>query len=386
MANTLTSLTPDLYAALDVVSRELVGMVPAVSRDSSIERAAVGQTVRSAVAPEATAADVTAGQLPADNGNNTITNKTISISKSRYVPVRWSGEEQLGMNTGQGYSSILGFQFEQGMRTLVNEMESDLAGLYTKASIAYAPAGTTLFDAANYKDVANVAKGLDLNGAPLSDRHLVLSPNAAGALMGNATYSAANTAGSDSMLRQGILSDHFGMNIHKSQQIASAAIGTNSGGRTNNAGYAIGATVLTLDSNGTGTIIAGDVITIAGDASASAYVVVSGDTDVSDGGTITLAEPGLKGVLSAATHTITTNASAERNMAFSRNAIHLVTRAPARPIEGDLADDVMIIQDPRSGVAFEVSLYKEYRRIKYEISAAWGFEMIKPEHCVLLID
>ena len=39
MANTLTNLIPDLYTALDVVSRELVGMIPGVTRDASGDRA-----------------------------------------------------------------------------------------------------------------------------------------------------------------------------------------------------------------------------------------------------------------------------------------------------------------------------------------------------------
>lgn len=386
MANTLTNLTPDLFEAMDVVSRELVGLVPSVSRDSSYERAALNQTIRSFVAPASTAADITPGQLPPNTGDQTIGNKTITISKARAVPVRWNGEEQKGMNTGPGYNNILKDQFAQAMRTLCNEMENDLAILYKKASRAVGPAGTTLFDAANYKDIANVRKLLVDNGAPTSDMTLVLNTLAGAAFRGNAQNYSYLNAGDVSFLRQGEMMDIHGMKVRESAQIYSATAGTNSGGRTNNAGYAVGATTLTLDANGTGTILAGDVISITGDASLAKYVVVTGDSDVSDGGTIVIAAPGLRGALSAATHAITVDASTDKNMAFSRNAIHLVTRAPARPSEGDNAVDVMVIQDPRSGLSFEVAMYKEYRQVHYEVSAAWGCEVIKPEHLALLID
>lgn len=386
MSNTLTNLTPDLYERMDVVSRELVGLIPSVSRDSSPERAAVGQTIRSYVAPASSAASITPGQLPPNTGDQTVGNKTMTISKAYAVPVRWNGEEQKGMNTGPGYQNILMDQFEQAMRTLTNTVEADLAGLFAKASRAVGPAGTTLFDAANYKDIANVRKILADNGAPMNDVTLVLNTTAGAAFRGNAQNYGANTAGSDSWLRQGTLMNVHGVNVRESAQIVSQTAGTAASATTDNAGYAVGATVLTLASAGTGTIVAGDVITITGDASGASYVVVSGDADVSGGGTITIAAPGLRGALSAATHAITVNASTDKNMCFSKNAIHLVTRAPARPVEGDSATDSIIITDPRSGLAFEVSMYKEYRQVHYEVALAWGYEMMKPEHCALLVD
>ncbi len=37
MANTLTALIPDLYEALDVVSREMVGFIPSVTINAELE-------------------------------------------------------------------------------------------------------------------------------------------------------------------------------------------------------------------------------------------------------------------------------------------------------------------------------------------------------------
>jgi len=179
------------------------------------------------------------------------------------------------------------------------------------------------------------------------------------------------------------LLDVAGMPLRESAQILTPAAGTGASATTNAAGYAVGATVITLASAGTGTLLAGDVITFAGDA--NQYVLASGDADVSDGGTITLAAPGLRIAIGSSTTAITVIASAARNMCFARSALVLAARAPARPEEGDMAEDVITITDPRSGLSMEFAMYKGYRKVRYEVGLAWGVKNIKPEHSAIML-
>jgi hypothetical protein len=386
MSNTITNLIPTLYDALDVVSREMVGFIPAVSRNSAAERVAVNQTVNIPIVPAITAGDITPGATPPDDGDATIGNTTMTISKSRYAPVRWSGEEQKAVTATGLMNIVLRDQFAQAMRTLVNEVEADLAALHVNASRAYGTYNTAPFGTAgDFTDFSNIDKILTDNGAPTSDRQLVLGSAAMANLKGkqNVLFKA-NEAGTTDLLRLGVLGMVEGLQIHGSAAVKkSVTAGTGASATTNNAGYAIGATTITLASIGTGTIIAGDIITFAGDT--EKYVVATGDADVSNGGTIVLQEPGLRKAIAASATNITVVAATDRNMAFSRSAIQLATRLPALPDGGDSADDRLTITDPISGLSFEVSIYRQYRRVKYEVALAWGVKAIAPRHIGLLI-
>ena len=134
---------------------------------------------------------------------------------------------------------------------------------------------------------------------------------------------------------------------------------------------------------GTGTILAGDIVTFTGDT--NKYVVASGVASLAAGGVLTLAAPGLRKAIAASNVTCTVTAISTRNMFFSRNALALAARLPALPDGGDLAVDRTTITDPRSGMSFELSLYPQFRQMQYEISAAWGVAMVKPEHCGVLL-
>lgn len=385
-ASTLTNLIPYMYEGLDQVSRELVGFIPAVNRDSNAEGAALNQTINVPVVGAITGGDIAPNTTPPDDGNFTPANVTLSITKSRYWPIRWQAEEQVAVGQTGLLGQVQTDRFAQAVRAAVNEVETDLAALHINASRAYGTYNAQPFGTAgDFTDMSNMIKLLDDNGAP-GDRRAVLSTSAIANLSGKqSALFKVNEAGTADLLRRGIIGDVLGVSIHKSGQVKTAVTaGTNNGSAaTDNAGYAIGATTITLGSAGTGTIIAGDIITFAGDT--NKYVVKTGDTDVSNGGSIVLQEPGLRQAIPASATVITTVAATDRNMVFSRSAIALVTRAPAMPQGGDAASDVMTITDPVSGLAFQVAEYKQYRQVRYELGLAWGVKVIAPRHLHLLI-
>lgn len=382
-ANTLTSLIPSLYAGMDIVSRELVGFIPSVTRNVSAERAAVSENVTYPISPTMAAADVVPAMAVPEPTDRTVSNGTISITKSRQVNFGFIGEEQRGLNNGPGYSTIQADFFAQALRTLTNEIEADLAAEATAAACrATGTAGTTPF-ASTVGGTAQLGKILDDNGCPKSERSLIIDTTAGANLRTLSQLTKVNEAGTSMTLRDGELLNLNGFSIKESAGILTKTAGTGASATTNNAGYAVGSTTFTLASAGTGTILAGDYITFAGDS--NVYLVTSGDADVSNGGTITIAEPGIRVAMSAATKAITVVAASTRNIGFTRSALHLVARAPALPQEGDLAIDRMMLQDPRSGIAFEVSLYPGYRKIRAEVAMAWGVKAVAPRHIAALL-
>lgn len=378
MANTLTNLIPDVYAALDVVSRELTGFIPAVARDSAADRLAIGQTLRSVTAPaNAAGTDITPAMSLPSASNQTIANKTVTISKARAFPFSWTGEEQRAVDAGPGFLTIKQDQIAQAIRAAVNEVETDLANLAaTTGSRAYGTAGTTPF-ATNLADPAQVRKILDDNGAPASDRHLVINTTAGANLRTLAQLTKVNESGDTSMLRQGTILDIHGFAIRESAQVNNQAAGSGANYVLNGA-HAAGATAIIVKT-GTGTILAGDVLTIG----AHKYVVASGG-NIAAAGTLTINAPGLRAA-GADGDTVTVNAASVRNAAFSRNSMVLATRLPALPNEGDLATDRETVTDPRSGLSFEVAVYPGFRMNVYHLSLAWGYAAIKPEHCAILL-
>lgn len=379
---TLTQLIPTIYNAMDTVSREQTGFIRAVGRDSGAERAAVGETVMSPVVGPMAAENLNVGAYAADTPNQNIGNVAMTISKSRSVPFGITGEENRGLNNAGTLGTINRDRIAQALRTLTNEVETDLAALHVGASRAYGTAtGTPFGTAADLTDFAAPKRILEENGAPLSDLHMVLDSASVMRLRGKqSTLFKVNEAGSDELLRTGALGRVMDFDLHYSGQVKTAVPVGSATATVNADGYAVGSTSFTLTSAAV-SLLAGDIITFAGDT--NQYVVKTAVSGT--GGTLVIQEPGIKVAMSAAAKAITVVAATTRNMFFYRGAIQLATRAPAMPDGGDSADDVMIITDPVSGVAFEFCLYRQKRQVRYEVNLAWGAAVVQPRHIGLLI-
>jgi hypothetical protein len=304
----------------------------------------------------------------------------MTISKSRYSPVRWNGEEQKAVGHTGIYGQVHVDRIAQAMRTLTNEVELDLTVEgYENSTGGYGTVGTTPF-ATDLTEAAFIRKALIDRGCPGTDLQLVFDTMTGAELRTLGQLTKVNEAGTATMRDSGVFIDLLGMQLRESAQIQSHTAGTAASATTDAAGYAIGDKTITLASAGTGTLLAEDIITFAGDT--TRYTLLSGDADVSGGGTFVLKEGLLQAIVGATA--ITVVATHHANLAFDRNAIALLARAPEMPEGGDSADDVIAITDPFSGLTFQAALYRQYRQTKLEIGLAWGVKAIAPRNIARL--
>ncbi|WP_316391812.1 P22 phage major capsid protein family protein [Citrobacter farmeri] len=375
--NTLTNLIPTIYTALDIVSREQVGFIPAVARNTKADAAAKDQTVTAPVAPVAVTEDIVPGPSAPNTGDQNIGTVDVKITKSKMAPVKWNGEEQLALGPAGTYNTILADQFTQAFRALSNEVDADLGALYYGTSRAVGTAGTTPFGVKeDLTDAANARKVLEDNGSPTTSLQMVLGSSAIANLRGKQTVLfKVNESGTEQLLREGTLGRLEGFNIHNSAGVKRAPAATATGYLVNGAKQE-GDIIIAIDT-GTGAIAAGQLVTFAGDD--NQYVVAAATAT-----TITLAAPGLRQDLADGV-AITVVGGFTANMAFDRNAFLLASRTPAMPEGGDTADDVMNVTDPVSGITFQIALYRQYRQVRYEVGLAWGVASIKPAHAVMLL-
>ena len=374
----LTGLMPQIFEAMDVVSREAVGVIPAASRSSKADSVSIGQTLSVPVALPRGTEDIRPGKEPTGKGDD-FDRVDVKIEKMKTAdPIWWSGDEE--SSQGELLNAEKQDQITQAMRALSNEIEADIALEGVIAGIGagniYGVAGTTPF-AGSLTDMAHVRRVMNDMGVPKSERQFVANSIAAANILSLPNITHVEKAGGDTELRTGIIRPIMGLNIWESGGLNPIEAGTASDYLVNGT-VEKGAKQINIDT-GSGTFKMGNIISFAGDA--NKYVVAE---DVPTGGTVLKIAGGLKQAVAdnaAITMEVDTYLP---SIAFHRNALLLVCRPPKLPSGGDKALDVKDIIDPVSGLAFQAALYGDYLQNRLEIRSAWGWKAISPRHILTL--
>lgn len=380
MANSFSNLAADIYKAADIVGREVVGFVSSCTINGGTERAAKGDTVRSAFTRAQTVNTTYAPSMTIPEGTDqTVDNKTVVLNSYASVQIPYTGEDIKHLNNGAGFETVYGDQIAQAFRTCVNKIELDGWNEARKnASRAYGTAGTTPFGS-NFNDLAQLQKIAVDNGMPFDGQwSAIYNTTAMANLQSLSQLQKVNEAGTGELLRQGSVGELMGFILKRSAQIGVVTKGTGSGYLINNgAGYAAGSTTFTVDT-GSGTILQGDIITNGTNDTGNKYVVNS----ALSGSSFSIGTPGNLAAWSD-NDALSVGNNFTANVAVHRQALELAMRPPAQPQGGDAAVDNMVVQDPHSGLTFELAMYKGYQKMMIEVRALYQWKAWKPDAIVI---
>jgi hypothetical protein len=269
-------------------------------------------------------------------------------------------------------------QMEQAVRTLANEIDKSILGLYKHVYQTVGTAGTTPFGS-SLIECQQVSRVLSSNLAPPTDRYMVLDEFAYYNAMGIPTLQRVNEAGSSETLREGRITRLMGYEWHENQNVLNHT--TTATGTYATAAAATAAAVTVTVNNGAGglpaPLVVGDIIKFANHS--QQYVVTSYTPATSN------AAVGISPALAVAVPNntaITVTAAHTANLAFHREAFAFASRPIA-----DLPDPNVFLSmtDPITGITLRLEVTRQYKRTYFSLDCLWGVLALRPQLAVRIL-
>jgi len=375
MANVFTALQPVLYSAAQDVSNEPFGVISGIAANFDDRGVAIGDKVRVPIAPTVAATDYVPAMTTSAGADATAASVEVEITANKSVSWHLTGEQLRSLQNGGTDAEWVRQLVAQGMRTLRNGAELACAqAIKEGASRAIGTAGTNPFSS-DINAIADVRKVLMDNGAPMADLQLCIDSTAGTAARKLGIIQQAYQAGNDAERRSGDLLRQFGFSIRESAGITKHTKGTGASYVTSGA-TAAGVRDVALIT-GTGTVLAGDVVSFAADT-ANKYVVNAG---VTAPGTISLGRPGAR-VTIPTSNALTVGGDYTANVAFERNAVVGIMRPPVMP-DNPLMQRTLI--SDASGLTYLLVQVAGDGMATWRLHLAYGFKVVQGEHVAILL-
>jgi hypothetical protein len=370
MANSLAVLVPFIVASLQDVLRGTGFGLNLSTVDAQATAAGKGQTINLPGTAAVAAYDITPAATVPALVDTTPVAPTMTLSQQKGGRFHLTGEDWQNLAT-QG-PNFRGKMVEEAIVTVISAISSfAITQLNAGVGMAVGAQGTDPF-ASDANILVDAWRGLSDDFAPDMGRIAALSTQDYGTASKLTQFQKLNEAPRGTDFATGRLGMLANFNVGYDQAFGgNHTAGTGSGYLVNAAaGYAIGDTVITVDT-GSGTLLAGDVVHFGSDT-ANKYVVASlASTTLTLNRGLRVAVADNAAITKQATHRIA-------GLCVHPSASILAVRPSAETPDGDVATIVQIVTDPVTGISLRLAYYPGYHAGQWEVSAVYGMKVRRP--------
>jgi hypothetical protein len=329
-------------------------------------------------AVQATAA-ITPSNTPPSNVDHVAGSKTLTIGTWAGSYFHLTDQEKTQIDKDQSFVPL---QMSEAFKSIANSVDAAVLALYKGVYGLAGTAGTTPFATtlAAWTGSSGGRKILQDQLSPVGPWNVVVDPAAEGNLLGLSQINGANTRGDGGgTMRTGEIGNVLGASWFVNQSVPTHTRGTLTGSPlVNDAAVSVGDATVDIDAASlTGTVVVGDVFTVAGDT--QQYTVTATATAASNAIAGVAITPTAQ-VAWADNAAVTFVASHVANLAMHPGAIGIAFARPEG--EGLNPQNEMVVRDEVSGIPIRVKVTEEYYQTTYRLDVMYGVSLLRPEFAV----
>jgi hypothetical protein len=355
----LATLREQLALVL-IANRDYENEITAAKRFATVNVAVPALVSTRTVAPDVVPPAVTA-----------VTPTSIPITLNQWKEAPFAMDDKGLSQIDRG---ILPMQANEAIKGMANTIEDFLWSLATLGFFGFAgTGGVTPFatDLSAFLDGRRIANNQLMAMDP---RFMVINTDAEANALGLRAFQDASFRGDTDGIINGQIGKKLGATWVMSQRVPLHTAGTYTTGTTVTGVNAIGATVIALSGGATGTILAGDIISIG--ALAQTYNVVSSvgagtpsSVTLSQG--ITTATAGAEAIVKKGSYT--------QNLLLHRDGISFAMAPLMDTVQVPGATLAMTAIDEVSGLSLRLEVSRQHRQVQWSFDALYGGAITRPQ-------
>lgn len=372
MANNLLNILDKILARGLPTLREAAVMPRLTNGDYGAEAAMKGSTIDVPVPRAQVVRDVAPSNIPVSAASNTPGLVQIQLNDWKSTDFFLTDKEMVEIDRNRHF---LPMQTAEAMRAMANDIDTAIHREYKGIYGFVGTAGVTPFSTA-----ATAPRAREVLNKQLTPQdgqwRIVMDPSAEAQALTLPAYADVSQTTDARVKIEGEIGRKYGFDHFMSQNVQTHVAGTVTSMQVITSAVA-GASTVTLGGTSTlGTLVIGDVFTIAGDS--QTYVSKSSVTITSAGVPVAISPPLKQDAAQNAV--VTKKATHVVNLAFHRNAFAWATRPLMEAVSGDVQQHIArSMTDPVSGITVRLEVSRQHKQTVWELDFLRGQKLVREQ-------